>query len=154
VSRLRKGQQQQVERAKIILLASSGTSNTEIAKSLGLDRNTVRCWRERWCEAAAGLAKVEQSGNEKQLLSAIEAVLSDSYRSGAPPTFSSEQVVQIIALACETDSDLAISHWTAKALATEAMKRGIVTSISPQSVARFLKGSRSEAASVSLLADE
>lgn len=83
-------------------------------------------------------------------------MLSDAYRSGTPPTFSAEQVVEIIALACEapSDSERPVSHWTPKEIAAEAVKRKIVESISPQSVERFLKGSRAKAASISLLADE
>ena len=149
-----KSPQAQVKRSSIILKAHEGLTNQAISEQLGVHRITVRCWRKRWCEASAGLADVEQAGNDRELLSAIEAVLSDAYRSGTPPTFSAEQVVQVIALACETESDLAISQWTAKAVAAEAMKRGIVTSISSQRVERFLKGSRAEAAAVSLVADE
>jgi putative transposase len=68
-------------------------------------------------------------------------LLSDAYRSGTPPKFSAEQVVQIIALACEAplDSERPVSHWTPKEIAAEAMRRGIVKSISVQSVERFLK---------------
>jgi putative transposase len=64
-------------------------------------------------------------------------------------------VVQIIALACEAPklSNRPLSHWTARELADEAVKRGLVDSISPQTVARFLKGNGNKAASVPLLAD-
>ncbi len=83
-------------------------------------------------------------------------MLSDAYRCGTPATFSAEQVVQIIALACEAPilSKRPISHWTPRELADEAVKRGLVESISPQSVERFLKGSRAKAASVTLLVDQ
>ncbi len=69
----------------------------------------------------------------------MESVLADAYRSGMPAKFSAEVVVQIIALACElpSDSGLPLSHWTPESLATEAVKRGFVESISPQSVERF-----------------
>jgi len=51
-------------------------------------------------------------------------------------------VAQIISLACEKpeDSGLPVSHWTPPELAREAAKRGIVESISPRQVDRFLKG--------------
>ena len=140
----------------MILTAANGASNTSIAQALGFERNTVRLWRERWAEAASELAEVEKQAEDKELLAAIEAVLCDAYRSGTPPTFSAEQVVQIIALACEalSDSERPVSHWTPKEIAAEAAKRKIVKSISPQSVERFLKGSRAKAASISLLADQ
>jgi hypothetical protein len=59
-----------------------------------------------------------------------------------------------MALACEDPkaSSLPISHWTPTELAKEAIRRGIVESISPRSVGRFLKGGRSPAPSQPLLA--
>lgn len=153
--RRQSGSQQQVRRAQIILKASSGMKNKWIAQELGLARITVRLWRGRWLEAADGLAELAEQGEDKAVLGAIEAVLSDAYRSGTPATFSAEQVVQIVALACEApaDSQRPVSHWTPKELAAEAVKREIVKSISPQSVERFLKGGGAETAPVSLLAD-
>lgn len=154
--RRRSSSQQQVGRASVILSAADKVSNTEIARVLSVDRNTVRCWRGRWAEAAETLAELEERADDKELLAATEQVLSDAYRSGTPAKFKPEQVVQIVALACEAPavSALPISHWTPKELAVEAVKRGLVKSISPQSVTRFLKGSGPKAASVTLLADE
>jgi hypothetical protein len=67
-------------------------------------------------------------------------VLSDEQRCGGPAKFSPEQVTAIIALACEppADSGLPVSHWTPRELSREASKRGIVESISPRQVDRFL----------------
>jgi transposase len=143
-------------RAKIILKAAEGLSNQAISDCLESHRITVRKWRGRWSEAAAELTVLEEKGETKELQKAIASVLADAYRRGTPPTFSSEQVVQIIALACEAPSlsNRPISHWTAHELADEATKRGIVESISPQTVERFLKGSRVEAASIPLLAEQ
>lgn len=148
--------QYQVRRAQIILKAGSGMDTKRIAQELDLARITVRDWRGRWVEAAEALAEVEKQGDEKELFAAIEAVLSDAYRSGTPAKFSAEQVVQIVALACEEPalSERPISHWTPKELAAEAVKRGIVESISAQSVARFLKGGGAKAAQVTLLAEQ
>jgi putative transposase len=141
ICRRRSSSQQQVERAKIILRAAKGASNSKIAHELHHARNTVSLWRERFSGAASELATLEEQAEDKEVLNAIEAVLSDAYRSGKPPTFSAEQVVQIIALACEAplDSERPVSHWTPKEIAAEAMRRGIVKSISVQSVERFLK---------------
>jgi len=44
-----------VWRIQIILLASRGYSNSEIARRVGKDRNTVRLWRTRWVQASATL---------------------------------------------------------------------------------------------------
>src|ERR671912_1482163 len=40
-----------VERAKILLLAAQGTSNTEIARRVGCSRPTVILWRQRYTKA-------------------------------------------------------------------------------------------------------
>jgi transposase len=71
----------------------------------------------------------------------LEEALKDAPRSGAPLTFTAEQVAQIVAMACEKldDSDGPVSHWTNGHLAAEAVERNIVKSISPASVGRFLK---------------
>jgi putative transposase len=148
--------QRLVRRVNIILAAAAGGNNEQIAKRLRLHRESVRQWRERWLSAAAGLAAVEaKECDDKPLVEAIEAILVDAYRSGAPSSFSADQIVQIIAVACEdpSASDLPITHWTPQDLADEAVKRGIVESISARSVGRFLKQRRSETPSEPLLAE-
>jgi putative transposase len=62
--------------------------------------------------------------------------------------------MQIMALACEKPeaADRPVSTWTPSELADEAIKRGIVTKISPRTVERFLKGERFAAASQAVLA--
>jgi DNA-binding CsgD family transcriptional regulator len=44
----------EVERAKIILLADQGFSDTEIARRLGITRQTVGKWRARYYEWGLG----------------------------------------------------------------------------------------------------
>jgi putative transposase len=63
-------------------------------------------------------------------------VLSDRPRAGVTPTFSAKQLTKIIAIACEPpeESGRPVTHWTPKELADEALKRGVVDSISPRHV--------------------
>ena len=148
--------QRLVRRVNIILAAADGSNNEQIAKRLGLHRESIRHWRERWLSAAVGLAAVEAKESvDKPIVEAIEAVLADAYRSGAPSCFSAAQIVQIIAVACEeaSASDLPVTHWTPQELADEVVRRGIVDRISARSAGRFLKRSRAKAASESLLAE-
>lgn len=147
--------QRVVRRARIILEVAAGGNNKEVARRLGAHRDTVKDWRERWLDASEQLASMEETGDEKALAEWIETLLDDKMRSGAPATFSSEQVVQIVAVACEKPQDCGrpVSHWTPTELADEVVKRGIVESISPRSVGRFLKGGGPSAPSVSLLAE-
>jgi putative transposase len=118
----------------------------QIARHLALHRATAQTWRTRWLGMAPRLAEAVAAGDDDRLLVGLVVdALDDAPRSGAPPTFSAEQVVQIVAVACEPppDSDHPVSHWTPRELADEAVKRQIVPAISPRSVGRFLGSGRS-----------
>lgn len=131
-----------VLRAKIMLQAGTGKSNNAIAKALKVTRNTVLLWRERWKKYEEKRQRLaEEKVDEKSFREAVEESLKDAYRSGAPTTFSAEQVVQIVALACELPekSGYPISHWTPREIVEEAVKRDIVVRISERQVGRFLK---------------
>src|SRR5437016_3430615 len=149
-----KSEQRLVKRGHIILEAAQGTSNTKIAQRWQVDYETVRRWRDRWHAAESRLQVIEATGKPKLLSQAIEVLLSDEQRPGAPATFTFEQFMQLMALACETPtaSDRPVSNWTPRELADEAVKRGIVEQISPRTVERFLKGERVAAPSQALLA--
>ena len=140
-TRTKKAAQQWVERCRVVLLSAAGWPNAVPAVELGTDRPRVRRWRQRWARGLASLSAAEAAGaTRSDLEKLIVEVLTDAARSGAPVTFSAEQVAGIIALACEPplDSGVPVSHWTPTELASEAVKRGIVESISPRQVDRFL----------------
>jgi putative transposase len=125
------------------------------ARDLGLNRISVRLWRDRWRDAAEALAQAEKDDlSDPQFLGLITAVLDDAPRPGGPATFSPEQIVQIVAVACEPPekSGRPISHWTHRELADEVKERQIVRDIAPRTVGRFLKTGRPAAASQPLLA--
>ncbi len=99
-------------------------------------------WRHRWLESVEQLQTAQAEGiSDCELMQKLVAVLSDEQRPGGPAKFSLEQIVQIVAVACEqpASSGRPISHWTPRELAQEVVKRGIVHAISPRSVGRFLK---------------
>ena len=135
------------QRARIILAAADGLNNTEIGLALGVTAKMARHWRGRWLAQQA--APLETVG--------VAARLRDAPRPGAPPTFTAEQLCQIVALACEeTPEEVGrpTSHWTPRELADEAVKRGIVERISVRTVGRVLvsRGGRAQAPSESVLA--
>jgi putative transposase len=131
--------QQQVRRAKVVLAAEK-VNNAQAARHLGVGVDTARTWRGRWIAARDALLTAEMEGDDSALRAVVLDVLADEPRSGTPATFRPEQICQIVALACEPPgtSERPISQWTARELADEAVKRGIVSGISAQSVARFL----------------
>jgi putative transposase len=156
IVRRRTSPQGETVRAEIILKADEGKRNKHIAQALHITRRTVRIWRTRWTNAAEILRKIESEGDDKQLKSSIQSALTDNARSGCPPKFSADQLCRIVALACQSpaDSGRPISHWTRRELADEAMKRGIVQSISPRSVGRFFFTGGHQAAPSQILAQQ
>ena len=89
-----------VERARIIWLASQGERVPAIATQLGLSQVTTRLWLTRFnTEGLAGLA--------------------DRPRSGAPPTYSPEQVGEVIAVSLTNPTSLGLpfGSWTLDCLA-------------------------------------
>ncbi|MGB7417147.1 MAG: helix-turn-helix domain-containing protein [Thermosynechococcaceae cyanobacterium] len=130
-----------VRRASIILAAADGASNSRISDRWQLDRNQVRQWRQRWVDAQETLTLCEVADETgSQLRQQILSVLADIQRPGVPVTFTPEQVVQIVAIACEVPqaSGRAVNRWTPSEVADEAIKREIVPRISASSVRRFL----------------
>lgn len=85
-------------RVRIVLGAAAGQRNVPLATALGCSAPTVRTWRARWAAAEAHLAVAE--AEPASLRCAISQVLADAPRSGTPPTFTAEQIVQIVNLAC------------------------------------------------------
>jgi putative transposase len=77
--------QQIALRAKIILMASEGQNHREIARSLDINRQMARLWRNRW---------LETEGKELSILQRLQ----DRERVGAPVKFSMEQVIELFAL--------------------------------------------------------
>ena len=92
-----------------------------------------------YASGALGVAEADAATDE-DLEKLILGVLADDERSGAPATFTPEQIAAMIALACEppADSGLPVSHWTPAELAREAIKRKVVVTISPRHIDRFL----------------
>jgi transposase len=89
-----------VERAQVVLAALEGATVEEIAVRLHLARNTVYLWVHRF----------EQRGL---------AGLEDAPRGGRPPTYSREQVGEIVAAALTNPQtlDLPFQSWTLDRLA-------------------------------------
>ena len=148
--------QAHVTRAKIILLADEGLGNQEIADRLESHRQTARKWRDCWIAEVGNLAVVEGDADDKALGKYVLGLLNDQPRSGTPGKFTAEQICQIVAISCESPDKYGrpVTHWTPQELADEVMKQGIVESISVRQVGRFLKRSRSQAASNTWLVEQ
>jgi transposase len=89
------------QRARIVLAAAEGLSNTQIAEQVGCSRPTVIRWRGRY--AAKGLAGLE-----------------DQPRSGRPRTVRRDRRAEIVTLTQQPPpQQLGITHWSTRALARQ-----------------------------------
>jgi transposase/DNA-binding CsgD family transcriptional regulator len=90
-----------VQRARIVLMAAQGASNTRIGRALGCTESTVRKWRERF-RARPKVASLRDAG-----------------RSGRPPTVPIFVRLELIKLACERPEKCKVAFrrvWTLEAL--------------------------------------
>src|SRR5713226_9870880 len=121
--------QRLVRRAKILLALETGANQCHVMRQMHLNRGTVQVWCRRWCALAPKLEQMEaDEGSDKALTAVIVEALTDYPRSGTPATFTPEQIVQMVAVACEDpmDSGRPVSHWTPREVAEEVRKRRIV----------------------------
>ncbi|WP_234320779.1 IS630 family transposase [Streptomyces sp. NRRL B-1381] len=109
-------------RAHIVLHAARGRSNARIAAETRLPVDTVRTWRGRL--AHGGLP-----------------ALADRKRSGRPTRFTSVQVAETKALACQlpAETGVPLSRWSCPELAAELTARGITDTVSASTVRRWLR---------------
>jgi transposase len=110
-----------VTRAKIVLLAAEGESNTRIAERLDCHVDTVSMWRKRFCDS--GLAGLE-----------------DRPRAGRPRTFGPQVRAEVKAMACQppAEREAPLSRWSSTELARQATEEGLVAAISASTVHRWL----------------
>jgi hypothetical protein len=91
-----------VRRAKLLLLAAEGVSNSEIAERLGISRPTVIAWRSRY-------AREELTGQ-----------LADRPRPGRPQTVRRDRRAEILATTLTPPPQtLGVIHWSSRLLATQ-----------------------------------
>lgn len=123
--------QQIATRARIVLAAAAGQTNVQIVHHVGLSRESVRLWRDRWA-ALRDIPLTELSVAER---------LADAPRPGTPARITAAQVCQIVALACAAPATAGrpINQWSSREIADEIIARGIVETISPRHAARLLK---------------
>jgi transposase len=84
------------QRARIVLLAADGVSNTEIADRVGVSRPTVIGWRDRY--ASSGVRGLE-----------------DERRSGRPRTVDRAKI--LAATLAPPPAKLGVTHWSSRLLA-------------------------------------
>src|SRR5713101_7655271 len=102
--------QQQATRARIVLRASEGATNTQIAAEMGVSLPTVGLWRRNFCERG------------------LDGLL-DAPRSGRPRQIDDDEVARVLAKTLESPPD-GSTHWSVRRLAA-------ATGLSPTTVHRI-----------------
>ena len=97
--RRRTSAQALAERARIVLAASEGLKNTEVAERLGVTRGTAAKWRSRFVAAR------------------LDGLV-DEPRPGRPRTITDEQVEEVIVRTLETQPKDA-THWSTRSMAAQ-----------------------------------
>jgi transposase len=131
----------QKQRIQIVLAASTGLQNKDIAKQYQLEVNRVGLWRKRWAIQHQLWKDSDQTLRPAMSETLALLWIADKQGRGRKARITADQRTQIVALARETpeQNGLPITHWTAARLAEIAIKRNIVDAISRPTVSRILK---------------
>jgi len=112
----------EVQRARIVLLAHHHPTgaNTQIARTVGCARDTVKAWRRRWHQ---------------------QGTVAPTPRPGAPRHFPALVRAQLVALACSQPSahGKVWKRWSGEKLAQVAVEQGLVATLSPSTIRGWLR---------------
>jgi putative transposase len=107
-------------RARILLLADAGRSDSEIVDALSVSRSLASRIRKRYCQEG------------------LDSALEEKPRSGAPPKISGRAKAQLVTIACSEPPE-GRSRWTFQLLADKLVELKEVDSISLMSISRLFK---------------
>ncbi len=109
-----------ITRSRILLLADTGKTDTQIIEALSIARNTIRQVRQRYTEQG------------------FEAAINEKARPGAPKKYKGAQRAKITALACSKPPE-GYSRWSLRLLSDKAVELKLVDEISYITIDRILK---------------
>jgi putative transposase len=110
----------EITRARVLLLSNQQKMGTEIAKILGISRNTVLLIKKRYVEEG------------------LPRTLFDKPRPGQPIKYTEKHTAEIIAQACTTPPD-GRNKWSLSLLTEELRKKEGFETISKESIRLILK---------------
>jgi transposase len=124
---VRKGRKsaRELTRARILLLANEQKRGIDIAKTLGVCRNTVLTIKKRYAKEG------------------LQSALKDKSRPGHPIKYSEKQIAEVIALACTPCPD-GRKRWTLTLLRDELRKKEGFETIGKESIRLILKESNTK----------
>jgi transposase len=109
-----------ITRARILLLASEGRSDDDIANNLHTSLSTVVRVRKSYCTAG------------------LDESLTEKKRSGAPAKLDGKAEAKLTAIACSTPPE-GHSRWTLRLLADKVVELELVDTISHVTIGNVLK---------------
>jgi len=120
-------------RVQVVLAAATGIPNKAVAAQYDLEVHFVGQWRNRFASQYRFWKQTDETlrpvWNEKLVLRWLRDAQGRGRKDGFPP----EKRTKIAAISLESpeQSGLPVTHWTPELLAAEAVRRGIVVTISP-----------------------
>lgn len=108
------------QRAWILLLADKGKTDEEISDLINVSPRTVERTRANY------------------VTKDLETAIHDDPRTGQPKKLSDRQEAHVIAIAC-SDPPEGRDYWTIELLRDEAVKRGVIDSVSTEPIRVLLK---------------
>jgi putative transposase len=138
----------------MIIPRADGARPRHGAEALGGSDPTVRLGRTRWAHATPPLAAADAEADAETRRDLSQQVVRDGPRRGRPATFTPEQRCPLVAVACEAPEGggRPVSPWTSRDLADELLQRGMVLTMAPRRVGRFVTRRGREPPSSAVLA--
>ncbi|NJM74214.1 MAG: helix-turn-helix domain-containing protein [Scytonema sp. RU_4_4] len=118
-------------RAEALLRAEAGETNAEIGKEIEVSPGSVSGWRKKWNSSNV------QAKNWEEAISKVENILGAG--GGRPKKCKLSQIAKIIEINSWSEKNHRSRHAHNELIASEAIRRGIVSEISPRSIGRLLK---------------
>ncbi len=130
----------QVERAKIVLLCANGFNHLQISEKVSIRQILSVNGEFIFFKAFLTYKEVEEK-NPMQLEKEVKILPVDKARPGRSPTYTEEQIIKILELACRKLEEYGYetNHWSLNELVGVVKKEGIEEKISAKTICRFLK---------------
>jgi transposase len=126
-------------KAEVLLRTEAGESIRSVSKELKVSTASVIAWKKNWNSSTIRVETWEEA------IDKIQQVLKTG--TGRPKKCKQEQVAKIIEIGTWSNSSCRSRHAQNELIASEAVRRGIVSDISPRSVGRLLEKYAKEAVS-------
>ncbi|MEI2577756.1 helix-turn-helix domain-containing protein [Scytonema sp. PRP1] len=125
-------------KAKALLKAEAGETTAAISRELEVSLGSVVGWKKKW-NSSTIKAKTWEEAIDK-----VEKILGTA--AGRPKKCKQAQVSKIIEIVTWNNRDYRSRHAQNEIIASEAVRRGIVSDISPRSIGRLLEQYEKETA--------